>query len=443
MKTRLAAILMTAAFPALIVADTGPSIELVFRLEVAGNTQVISLDDEGSALAAETLAAFFPGSREDGSPRYLGSGAWRLHEELSREDLQAELLSIAGLSERKRFLITVILDDSPETLWVGEELEVPGKEDCRNVRECFLFGTMCQTQSVCESTHTVEEGQAFAEIAALEEVTPEDLLAANPKRFHLDVYIDVEDGDLDVRFGESRLRRDAEIVDFLPALLHEVGHVADETRRSRDFGPDWEHFPHEVTTPAAAFMEGWAHWVGSLVPGRLRRVVEEPPPVAIEGTEEGQGAPGVYLTIAEHDRTLGDLVSNEAWVGASLRVLAELPPGRDGVEQAFVASNSERRRTLASFLEAWADLYPGHVDAAARSLAAEMEAQAGLVESGEVFAGLFAGDLPGGLGTNEVPRDRDYRPSSQANGTLTRWIQEQGEPAQPLDNFAPESTQEQ
>lgn len=229
--------------------------------------------------------------------------------------------------------------------------------------------------------------------------------------------VHTRDGVREIRFGENRIQRDGALESFLPVLLHEVGHVADDTGCRLDYGPDGAHYSYEILNPGAAFKEGWGDYLGAKLPGAMRGFVEAPRPLAIEGSVGGQGRAGVYLTLEPGDRTLNDLLSNEAWVARILLDLEGLAPGRAGVERVFVATNRDDCRHLAGFLAAWLATYPDTREAVSSLLATRF----GEVSDDADRAAVMAGRLLDGLEADELPRPRDYRPGVQAGpGWLAR-----------------------
>lgn len=357
-------------------------IDMVFRLEVGDTPYEIPLDAEGAERAEELLTAVFPGTERDGSPSFTDTGTWQLLDSLGDEGFQDEFERVASFSNGQRFFITVIVDDAPTTLQPGAELNVPG------------------------GTYEVQEGDTFASIAEAHGLDQRDLLDLNDRRFRIGAAAHYNsDGTRDVRFGESRILRDGTLESFHGTLLHEVGHVADTSRCALEYGPDGSHYFHEIMTPATAFTEGWANYVGAHVPGRYERNVRTPPDLQIEGPTAGG-----YHLIEPEDLTANDHFSNEANVGRILLAMEEtLPGGRTAVEQAFQDSNGEDCRSVALLIEAYVKRHPDSAD----GIRAILDEVTGERLDDRGFERILKGDLPRGLDSDDLPRSRNYKPGGE------------------------------
>ncbi len=145
------------------------------------------------------------------------------------------------------------------------------------------------------------------------------------------------------------------------ALLHEAGHLGDDSRCHRTgYGSDDTHLLEEVISPSGAFSEGWGNLQELLyapdspkiAEGYLGKVplvdlVEE----TVVPSIDGAGGVG-YRKIPPESLALMDFVANECFVANVLHDLTRLPGGLAKVRTAFVATSGTQCRTLYTFFGA-------------------------------------------------------------------------------------------
>lgn len=144
-------------------------------------------------------------------------------------------------------------------------------------------------------------------------------------------------------------------------FAHEFGHTLDLTSIEMEaYGPDGDHWSNEVITEKAAFSEGFANYISTLLyPSRARDFRSSLQQIQVET------APRTYARFAPNDPQLKatDLLRVEAVNTLILHQITQtLPDGREKVFAAFRESNSWNNG-LGKFLQTLIRLYPADASA--------------------------------------------------------------------------------
>ncbi len=140
--------------------------------------------------------------------------------------------------------------------------------------------------------------------------------------------------------------QDSEDVEILSLLAHEFAHVVDPTTTSlklSEYGPDEEHSYNEVTTPHAAWCEGWAEFNETLV--------DEPMKWSLDGAVNSlkkETASG-YAKVS--NPTHSDYIATEGVVGAILFGLLDDDASSEHIDETFKNTGDKpTERDIQSFL---------------------------------------------------------------------------------------------
>ena len=233
--------------------------------------------------------------------------------------------------------------------------------------------------------------------------------------------------------GNAGFPRGPAAMSIEETLLHELAHTADASPRdSLGYGADGNHRGDDVLSPTGAFCEGWADYQSQFQPaGWEDRGPAASLQVPLLGRVAETEAAGVHVLVAPWDRSAGVLIlANELGVAGVLTMLASLPPGRDAVDAAFVATQTVRSRTLADFLGAYLKAHP-ETRAMVRMVLQVCSAGVG---DAAFYEALLAGRLPAGFAAETVSLAPSYRPSPRPRGWAPLWdrVLEAGDPRHPL-----------
>jgi hypothetical protein len=374
--------------------DEGTPIDMKIFLRVGDESYEVEDSEDGLSEAEEIFARVFPGEARDGSPRAEASQVHQLLQELlSVDENHAEALRVAGLNRREHFDVNLVLDDHTDPLTPGAVLDVP--KHCR----FLVFG--------CKDTYTVKDGDTIESVSEEYGLSEDELRKRNKRNLDIHPHARHEGDFRAVYMGEAGLGKRSDDFD---TFMHELGHVGDETSCNAGYGPDGSHRMSEILAPATAFTEGWAQYQAAHLPGRRQRVLADPPGLELEteASDDDGESESRYVTVEASDRTLNDYLGNQARVGSILTAMDQLAPGREAVEAVFLETR-EDCRSLASVVGAYVQAHPNQADAVREILKEWTDDVGTALDYEQVLAGI----LPRCLGPKELPRSRDYDPSSE------------------------------
>lgn len=244
---------------------------------------------------------------------------------------------------------------------------------------------------------------------------PRAILVELHPRGDVDPFEEKADDDSSViRMGETAMLEEDRTT-RLATFVHEVGHASDPDLCEGGYaeGPDEQHYSAEVVSPAMAFQEGFANYLGAHVPGsELAREAAAPPAqLVVELPKKGRRPAWVkevdddgHGVIPEAALAARHFLANETWVAALLTRLEALPPGRDGVDRAYLATTQVPCRHLGTMLAAYVVAFPDHRSAVEGLLAGIRVGDRPLLAGATLAALLERGALPDGLEGGDGPR---------------------------------------